>query len=39
MTDDDLDEKLSDELDDLDVSDSFINLDELGGDLEDSKGV
>lgn len=34
---DDLDAKLSDELDDLDVSDSFINLDELDGDAEDLK--
>jgi predicted component of type VI protein secretion system len=36
---DDLDEKLSDELDDLDVSDSFINLDELDGDQEDLKNA
>lgn len=35
--DDDLDGKLSDELDDLDVSDSFINLDELDADIEDLK--
>jgi predicted component of type VI protein secretion system len=36
---DDLDEKLGEELDDLDVSDSFINLDELDGDAEDSKNA
>jgi predicted component of type VI protein secretion system len=36
---DDLDEKLGEELDDLDVSDSFINLDDLDGDAEDSKNA
>lgn len=35
--DDDLQKKIGDELDDLDVSDSFINLDELDADLEDLK--
>jgi len=35
--DDELQEKIGDELDDLDVSDSFINLDELDADLEDLK--
>lgn len=39
QAEDDLDEKLGDELDDLDVSDSFINLDELDGDAEDSKSA
>jgi len=50
-TDDDLEAELEkelrgkpdttagDELDDLDVSDSFINLDDLDSDLEDSKGT
>jgi len=33
----DLGEKLDDELSDLDVSDSFINLDELDADMEDLK--
>jgi pSer/pThr/pTyr-binding forkhead associated (FHA) protein len=35
--DKELDEKLGDELDDLDVSDSFMNLDDLDADLEDLK--
>lgn len=34
---DDLDAEVNDELDDMDVSDSFINLDELDADLEDLK--
>lgn len=34
---DGLDKQLDDELSDLDVSDSFINLDELDADLEDLK--
>jgi pSer/pThr/pTyr-binding forkhead associated (FHA) protein len=34
---DDSDGKLDDDLSDLDVSDSFINLDELDADLEDLK--
>lgn len=35
--DEELDVNLGDDLDDLDVSDSFINLDELDADMEDLK--
>jgi pSer/pThr/pTyr-binding forkhead associated (FHA) protein len=37
--DDELSDKLDDELSDLDVSDSFANLDESDSDLEDLKDV